>query len=172
MMAKAAIGYAEIKAGRVDAGIAQLSQALAWFDRSDHRYSYLRYALWLAEGHLRRGDRASARLLIDDVLETSRRMGYLHCEGLARWLMSECLAAEAPASAEDYDDTAMQILERVGARNDLANAMVTRAALRQGAGDVATARQLLEQAGEPARVKAALAALDGGSHIRLLAGRS
>src|SRR5260370_10297632 len=97
-------------------------------------------------------------------------------------MMRELLAAEAPASAEDYDDTAMQILERVGARNDLANAMVTRAALRQGAGDVATARQLLEQAyaifqtlgtrGEPARVKAALAALDGGSHIRLRAARS
>ncbi len=49
MMAKAAIGYAEIKAGHVDSGIAQLSEVVAWFRRSDHHYAYLRYALWLAE---------------------------------------------------------------------------------------------------------------------------
>ena len=70
----------------------------------------------------------------------------------------------------------------VGARNDLAKAMVTRAALRQRAGDVATARQLLHQANAifralgtldeiPIRVEAALAALDRGLPIRLLENR-
>ena len=181
MMARAAIGYAEIKAGRVDAGVEQLTEALAWFDRSDHRYAYLRYALWLAEGHLRRGDRASARPLIDEVLNTSRRMGYLHCEGLACWLMGDGLAAEAAPGAEDYVERALRILEEVDARNDLARAMLTRAALRQTAGDVATARQLLNQADaifralgtrdEPARVEAAIAALDRNSPIPLLAER-
>jgi hypothetical protein len=58
--------------------------------------------------------------------------------------------------------------------------MLTRAALRQRAGDLAAARQLLEAAntifhtlgthGELPRVEAALAALDLGSPIRLLAG--
>ena len=72
----------------------------------------------------------------------------------------------------------MQIFERVGARNDLAKAMVTRAALRQRAGDVATARQLLGDAsaifqtlgtrGELAPIAAARAALDRGLPIRLL----
>ena len=81
-----------------------------------------------------------------------------------------------------FRSTAMGILERIGARNDLARAMVTRAALRQAAGDVATARALLDQAqaifkalgtvNEPARVEAARAALDRGSPIRLLAGGS
>ena len=56
--------------------------------------------------------------------------------------------------------------------------MVTRAALRQAAGDLAKARELLEQAGgifhelgtldEPARVEAALAALDRGAAMPLL----
>jgi len=73
---------------------------------------------------------------------------------------------------------AMGILERIGARNDLARAMITRAALRQTAGDVATARALLDRAramfyelgtlDEPARVEAALTALDSGSSIPLL----
>ena len=40
----------------------------------------------------------------------------------------------------------MRILERIGARNDLARAMVTRAALRQAAGDLARHEQLLDQA--------------------------
>jgi hypothetical protein len=64
----------------------------------------------------------------------------------------------------------MEILERIDARNDLARAMVTRAALRQTAGDIAAARQLLDKASEifqalgtvdePARVEAARATLD------------
>jgi hypothetical protein len=93
--------------------------------------------------------------------------------------MSECLAAEAPAGAEDYVETAMRIFERVGARNDLARAMVTRAALRQGAGDSVAARQLLDHAysifqalgtlDETARAEAARASLDRGSSIPLLA---
>ena len=152
--------------------------AVAWFEKSHLRYTHGRYALLLAEGHLRRGDRVIARPLIEGLLETSRDLGYLQFEGMARWLMGECLAPEAPASAEPYVETAMGVLERIGARNDLARAMVTRAALRQAAGDLAKARELLEQAGgifhelgtldEPARVEAALAALDRGAAIPFL----
>ena len=74
------------------------------------------------------------------------------------------------------------LIKPLGARNDLAKAMVTRAALHQGAGDVSAARELLEHAyaifqvlgtrDEPARVKAALTALDRGFPIQLLAGGS
>jgi hypothetical protein len=92
--------------------------------------------------------------------------------------MGECLALEAPAAAERYIEAAMGILEGIDARNDLARAMVTRASLRQAAGDPTTARQLLDRAAaifkklgtldEPARVEAARAALDRGSPIGLL----
>jgi len=95
--------------------------------------------------------------------------------------MGDGLAAEAAPGAEDYVERALRILEEVDARNDLARAMLTRAALRQTAGDVATARQLLNQADaifralgtrdEPARVEAAIAALDRNSPIPLLAER-
>ena len=152
--------------------------AVAWFEKSHLRYTHGRYALLLAEGHLRRGDRVIARPLIEGLLETSRDLGYLQFEGMARWLMGECLAPEAPASAEPYVETAMGVLERIGACNDLARAMVTRAALRQAAGDLATACELLVQAGaifhelgtldEPARVGAARAALDRGAAIPFL----
>jgi tetratricopeptide (TPR) repeat protein len=181
-MAKAVRGYGEIKAGLVDAGVTDLSEAVAWFENSRLRYGYARYGVWLTEGHLRRGDRLAARLLIEKVLETSRSTGYLQFEGLACWLIGECLASEDPASAEPYVEKAMAILEPIGARNDLARVMVTRASLRQAAGDVATARALLDQAAaifqalgtldEPARVEAARAALDRGSPIGLLAGGS
>jgi len=173
-------GYGKIKAGQIEDGIAELHGALAWFESSHMRFTYVIGAALLAEGYLRGGDRAGARPLIDHVLETSRSTGYLHYEGRACWLMAECLAAEAPACAEDYVETAMRIFEQVGARNDLARAMATRAALRQGAGDVATARGLLDQASvifhslgtldEPARVETALTALDRGAPIPLLAG--
>ncbi len=176
-MARGARGYGEIKAGRVDAGIADLSEAVAWLENSRLRYTPRRFALWLAEGYLRRGDHAAARPLIEEVLETSRTTGYQHFEGAACWLMGECLAPESWASAEPYVETAIEILARIGARNDLARAMVTHAALRQAAGDIASARRLLGQAhaifhalgtlDEPARVEAARAALDRGAPIGL-----
>jgi tetratricopeptide (TPR) repeat protein len=178
-MAKAVRGYGKIKAGQLDPGIADLEEAVAWFANLRLRYTYARYAVWLAEGHLRRGDRTAARDLIEDVLRTSHNTGYLQLEGVASWLMGECLAAETPA-AEAYVEKAMEILERIGARNDLARAMVTRAALRQAAGDLATALQLLDEAhaifqalgtiDEPTRVAAARVALAGGSRISLLGG--
>jgi tetratricopeptide (TPR) repeat protein len=178
--AKGARGYAEIRAGRVEAGIADLREAVAWLDRSNLRYPRWRFSLLLSEGYLRAADRTAARSLAEDVLEQSRGMGYLHFEGMASWLMGECLSPEDPSSAELYVENAMDILGQVGARNDLARAMVTRAALRQAAGDVAAARALLDRAytifqtlgtlDEPLRVEAARAALDRGAPIGLLCG--
>jgi hypothetical protein len=118
--------------------------------------------------------------VVEEVLATSRQTGYLYLEGLACWLMGECLATEAPSGAEDFVEDALRIFEEIGARNDLAKAMMTRAALHQRAGNIASAYQLLNQAyaifqtlgtrDEPARVKATLVALDNGRPIRLLAG--
>src|SRR5205807_10432382 len=99
---KAVRGYGKTKLGLIDSGIEDLSESVAWFKKSRLRYTHARYALLLAEGHLRRGDRAVARSLIEGLMETSRTMGYLHFEGTACWLTAECLAIEAPASAEPY----------------------------------------------------------------------
>ena len=133
------------------------------------RFTHIIGTVWLAEGHLLRGDRASPRPLIDYVLATSRATGYRQFEGRACWLMAECLATEAPLSAEQHVEAAMRIFEEIGARNDLARAMVTRAGLRQSAGDAAAARHLLDEAfrifetlgttDEQARVGQTLAAL-------------
>ncbi|HEY1260008.1 MAG TPA: adenylate/guanylate cyclase domain-containing protein [Stellaceae bacterium] len=177
-MAKAVHGYGELRAGRVDAGIVGLGEAVAWFENARLRFTHMRAALWLAEGHLLRGDRAAARPLIDGVLQTSRATGYVHYEALARWLMAECLASENAAEAEPHIEGAMATLARIGARNDLAQAMLTAARLRQDRGEVAAARDLLAQAGAifqalgtrdgPARTAAARAALDRGAPIALL----
>src|SRR4029077_10440560 len=179
-MAQAVRGYGKIKLGQIDSGIADLSESVSWFEKSRLRYTHARYGLLLAEGYLRRGERASARPLIEGLLQTSRTLGYLHFEAMACWLMAECLLPEARVSAEPHVEKAMKILERIGARNDLARAMVTRAALRQAAGDIATAYALLDEAHRIfralgtldglAQVDAARAALDRGSSMSLLAG--
>jgi len=172
-------GYGKIKAGGLEDGIAELREGLAWFESSHMRWTHVIGAVWLAEGYLRRDDRAHARPMIDHVLATSQATGYLHHEGRAHWLMSECLANDTPADAEKHVEAAIRIFERVDARNDLAKAMVTRAALRQRAGDLAAAQQLLDAAktifhtlgthGDFARVDAALVALAGGAHVPFLA---
>jgi len=163
-------GYGKIKAGQVDDGIAELSDVVTWFQGS--RLSHLRLlaTLWLVEGHLALGDRSKARPLVDEVLNFTRASGYVHFEGVAHRLISECLAVEDPAAAEDHIEMALDILDRVGARNDLAKALITKAKLRRAGGDDNIRRQLLNRANaifevlgtrdEPARVKTALDELD------------
>jgi class 3 adenylate cyclase/tetratricopeptide (TPR) repeat protein len=146
VMAKAVRGYGEVKLGHFDAAIADLSEAVAWFANSRLRYTGLRFNLWLAEAHLCRGDRAAAKALLEHCLETSRELGYRHFEGLARWLLAESLAPDDPTSAVRHVDAAIGILESIGARNDLASAMLVKAALTQRAGNLDVARELTDQA--------------------------
>lgn len=139
-------GYGKIKSGGLEEGIAELSEALAWFDSVHMRYAHAVGLTWLAEGHLRGGARSLARQLIEQLLATTRQSGYLHYEGRACWLLADCLAAEASDAAEKYNETAIRIFEQIGARNDLGRAMVSRAMLRRDAGDASAARQLLQRA--------------------------
>jgi hypothetical protein len=159
-------GYGLIKAGRVEVGIAELIEVTAWFESS--RLSHLRLlaTLWLAEGYLALGDRASARPLVKDVLSVTQSQGYVHFEGIAHRLISECLGSEAPVEANEHVEAALRILDRAGAKNDFAKALVTKAKLRHTEGSDRISRQLLDQAyaifwnldtrDEPARVKTAL----------------
>ncbi len=162
-------GYGRIKAGQIEDGISELAEAVAWVEKSQLRYNYRRFVLWLAEAHLCRGDCTSARPLLDDVLSVSRTTGYRLLEGRACWLMADCLASDAPAIAKRYIENAVEILDGIDARNDLGKALITQAALRRREGDSEAARRLLGKAqgifqalgtlDEPARVAAALAAL-------------
>jgi tetratricopeptide (TPR) repeat protein len=179
-MAKVFRGYGQVKAGRLDAGIAELGEAIAWFEQSRLSHVRMAPALRLAEGHLRRGEPVTARRLIDDVLSKSREGGYRYLEGLGNWLMAECLATESPAAATEHIVDAQRIFGTIDARNDFAKTLVTRARLCQSSGDFTEARGLLEGAGaifaalgtldEPAGVRAALAALDRGSPMQPLGG--
>jgi class 3 adenylate cyclase/tetratricopeptide (TPR) repeat protein len=175
-------GYGKIKARHLDDGVEELGKSLAWFESSHMRWTHVIGSVWLAEGYLRCGDYARARPLIEDVLMTSRSTGYLHYEGRGCWLMSECLAAEDPATAEDYAETAIRIFENLGAQNDLARTLITRAALFRAAGDGRAARRLLDRAyttfvalgtwDEILRVKSLLAEFDSGTANLLLVGAS
>ena len=176
-MAKVFRGYGQIRAGRFDAGIADLTEAIAWFDQSRLHHVRVAPALRLAEGYLLRGDLGAARMLIDDVLTTSRAKGYRYVEGLAHRLLAECYTQESPEIAAEHVDAAQQIFISTGARNDLAKVLVTRAGLCQRSGNFGEARELLEEAAaifgrlgtidEPTRVRSALAALEERSPSQL-----
>jgi class 3 adenylate cyclase/tetratricopeptide (TPR) repeat protein len=166
-------GYGLIKAGRVETGISELGEVVAWFESSRLAHLRLLATLWLAEGHLTRGDPASATPLVEEVLSATQAAGYVHFEGVAHRLISECLVGEASVEADEHLKAAIRILDRAGARNDFAKALVTKAKLCQTAGDDRISRQLLEEAyaifrnlgtrDEPVRVKAALAKLEHGA---------
>jgi tetratricopeptide (TPR) repeat protein len=144
--AKAVRGYGQIKMGRLDAGVAEMTEALAWFENFRLRQPSLRWALWLVEGYLLRGDVGCARSLAMDILNESREADYRHIEGLACWLMSDCLGRDDPGAAEEYVEQAIRIFEAIGARNDFAKALATRAGLLWRAGDSVAARRLFGEA--------------------------
>jgi class 3 adenylate cyclase/tetratricopeptide (TPR) repeat protein len=145
-MIKAVRALGLAKAGDAAAGIADMREAVAWFERSKLRYTRSVVALWLAETYLRQGDRAEARALIDDVLATSREIGYRYLAGVAVRLLGESLVATEPEAARGHLDAARQMLEDVDARNDLAKTLVARATLHRAMGEPGAARQLFEEA--------------------------
>jgi tetratricopeptide (TPR) repeat protein len=168
-MVKAVQGYGLVKAGEVAAGTALLAEAVAWFNRSHLSYTHSLFTLRLGEGYLRQGELVQAHGLFAEVLATSRKAGYRQLEGVAERFLGESMAVENPTAAVAHLESAMCILQEVGARNEVAKVLVAQATLRRASGDAPGARVLLERAlalfealgtlDEPLRVRAALAVL-------------
>jgi tetratricopeptide (TPR) repeat protein len=59
-MIKAVHGHGLVKIGHMEAGIAELTTAVAWFEQSPLHYTRLVFALRLGEAYLRQGERAQA----------------------------------------------------------------------------------------------------------------
>ena len=138
-------GYGLLKASQIEAGAAELASTVTWLERSQLHYTRSIFALFLAEAQLCQGERLGARATLEPVRETARDNGYRHLEGVAERLLAETFEPGDPPGAA-HVDAAMGICEEVGARNDLAKALVSRAAHCWTAGDLASARTALERA--------------------------
>jgi tetratricopeptide (TPR) repeat protein len=145
-MARGARGYGLIKAGDLDGGIAVLEDVVAWFARSNLPVTGAQFALCLADGYLRSGNRARARQVLDAALTTCRDKGNRALEGMTHRLLAEALAPDEPGEADRHVETALRLLDEVGARNEYAKALVARASLRAAQGESAEARRLLAEA--------------------------
>ena len=145
-MVRAMCGYASIKAGDVEAGVAEMEKAVDWFGRSQLRYTRVIFGARLCEGYLRLGDLARARALLEEFRAISREGGYRHAEGLVERILGEVVARDDPAAATTHFESAVGIFEDIGARDELARALVAQAGLRQRAQDRAGARHLLHRA--------------------------
>src|SRR5262249_54343268 len=149
--------------------IAMLAKEVEWFEKSRLPFTHTWYALWLADAYLMIGEQARAETLAQDVLPTIRESGYRYFEGMAERLLGTSLMAVDLAQAARHLETGRQILEEVGARNEVAKAMVAEAKIKHAAGDPSKARDLLEQAlatfemlgtlDEPPRVRSELDAI-------------
>ena len=138
--------YGLVKLGQLAEGVSELEDVLAWYARSHLRFTRSQFSLWLAESRLREGDAARAQTLAEDVLATSREVGYGQLGGVAHRLLAECLLASDPEAAAEHLNQAIETLERIGARNEVAKAWVAKAALGLARGDVAEPRALLSRA--------------------------
>jgi tetratricopeptide (TPR) repeat protein len=181
-MAKAARGYGLVKAGEGAAGTSHLAESVEWFNRSQMRFTRCGFAIWLGDAYLRQEKLAEARAVLEEVLATSRDAGYRHLEGIAHRLLGESLASQDPPAAAQHLEAALPTLREVGARNEVAKTLVAQAGLARAAGNIADARQLLEEAlalfeslgtmDGPPRVRAMLAVLGGKGRRLLIVSRS
>jgi class 3 adenylate cyclase/tetratricopeptide (TPR) repeat protein len=162
--------YGLVKEGRLAEGIAELEDVLAWYARSNLRFTRSQFTLWLAEAYRRRGELEQARSVSEDVLAASQDVGYHLLEAIAHRLLGESLLAAEPAAAAEHLGRAVEAFRRSGARNELAKALESQAAVRRATGDGAGARAALQESlaifeevgtlDEPGRVREALAMLD------------
>ena len=174
-MTRAVRALGLVKAGDVTSGTAGLREAVSAFEQFKLRYTRSVVALWLAETQLRHDETPAAIALVNDVLATSREVGYRHLEAVALRLRGEALTAIDPAAARNDLDVAQRILEEIGARNDVGKTLVARALLHRAAGEEAEAHLLLHHAltvfetlgtvDEPQRVRAALTSTTGHSAL-------
>lgn len=130
--ARAVRGYALARARRDQSDLAELREALDWFDRSHLRYTFCQVSLWLAEAYVLNGDHARARTMVGPVVETARTLGYRYLEGVARRLAAETEGDEGLAF--DHVDQAAHLLRETGARPDLARALLVAAELHRRCG--------------------------------------
>jgi len=144
-MMRATRGFALIKKGDPAAGTTELVEAVKWFSQSNLSYARSLFSLWLAEGQLCLGNADEARKTLDEVVRTSRENGYRHLQGVAERLLVETFAPDDPA-ARDHLTIALDILDEIDSRNELAKALVGRAACEGAAGDRETAIALLQRA--------------------------
>jgi class 3 adenylate cyclase/tetratricopeptide (TPR) repeat protein len=159
--------------GRLSEGIAELTDVLDWYARSNLHFTRYQFMLWLGEAYLRAGALEPARQTAEEVLTASAEMGYRHLEAVARRLLGESLLAVEPSMATRHLRDAVAAFRRSGARDQLARSLINQAALRHMRGDEAGAIAALEEGltifqeigtlDEPARVREALAMLDSGS---------
>ena len=171
--------YGLLKVGRLAEAIGELRDTLDWYARSNLRFTRYQFMLWLGEAYLVAGDRELARSAAEEVLTASGEMGYRHLEALARRLLGECLLAVDTSAASPHLSAAVEAFRCSGARDHLAKALASQAALRHRQGDLPGARAALEESltvfeeigtlDEPMRVREALAMLDAetppGEHV-------
>jgi len=162
-MARALKGFALAKAGQTQEGIALLKDAVAWLAHIPYTCSFA--SACLAESYLRVGERGLARAVAETLLGTNRRLGYLHLEGWTERLLGECASVDDPTAAALHLARAAEILEQVGAQNELAKTLVAQADLHAADGHPTTARRLLDRA---LAIFAGLGTIDGPDRARRL----
>jgi class 3 adenylate cyclase/tetratricopeptide (TPR) repeat protein len=145
-MTKVVRGHALLKLGDAKKAVAELDEAVTWFERARLPYTWAAAALRLAEACLAGAERSRARTIAERALATARECGARYLEAMAARVLGESLQVEQPAAAAKHLATAATIFGETGARPELSRALVAQAELRLALGDRRQARALLERA--------------------------
>ncbi|MEO8857896.1 MAG: adenylate/guanylate cyclase domain-containing protein [Burkholderiaceae bacterium] len=113
-------GHGLVKSGELAEGVAQISEALAWYDRSHQRYTHAQFSTWLADSLLRSSRIEEAAAVISGLLASTREHGYRYLEAVALRLHARCLMRVDAQGATRSLQLAMEITQAIDARCELA----------------------------------------------------
>jgi class 3 adenylate cyclase/tetratricopeptide (TPR) repeat protein len=142
---RSARGLGLIKVGDSAAGVAELRESVAWFEKSGLRFPRSAFGLFLADGYLRQGQWELARAEAEAILAICREVGYRHIECVAERLLGEALQADDPGAAAAHLGIALDLAEELGAKVEVAKSLRAQAEAARAAGERARARILFER---------------------------
>ena len=139
-------GYGMVKAGDLDGGAGEIAEALAWYDKSHQRYTHTQFSTWLGEALVRAGLMEKAQSMLENVLATTRELGYRYLEGVTLRLLAACLKESDGAAATEHLRQAMDVIQSVNSRSELAKTWLVATSFASGLFDASRVREMREQA--------------------------
>jgi len=151
LVAQAMLAFAWLRAGELQRGIETFEAQIPIFRSVGFRSSEIGFLIFLGEGYWRAGEYDKARQTVEEALELAEQCEYKIQIGYAHYLLGEIALKTNPSQAGDPQagpcfEKAIAVFQEIKAENWLAVAYAGYGRFHKQQGNIAQAREYLNQA--------------------------
>lgn len=144
--AKTFLGIAYYKGGQLKKGIDCMEKAINESKSFGLSQQEVVCAVRLGEAYLSIGERDRALEIIKSALEVSNKSGFMHWKGMALRVLGEIYGVSEFHKARKYIEDSINILKKIGAKNELAKSYLSLGKLYKEKGERVKAKKCITQA--------------------------